>query len=288
MQHRSAKEIAREWALIALGAASYAVGYSFFFYPNGIVPGGVTGIATIVNYLTGAPVGVVSMVINLPLFAFGWKHFGRRFILFSFAATVLIYAFVDSFALLDAAATDNILLAATIGACLNGMGLGCCYLTGATTGGVDIVAKVLRQKYPYVNFGTLIMCINVVIIGAYGLIFKNWEAVMYTIIAQFVVSRAIDTVLYGLNTSKVCYLISQGKSAEIDDAVTSTMHRGVTILSGRGGYTGQSHDVLMCVIKKREITALRKIVKAIDPDAFFIVTDARDVIGNGFGNINEA
>ena len=106
MQHRSAKEIAREWALIALGAASYAVGYSFFFYPNGIVPGGVTGIATIVNYLTGAPVGVVSMVINLPLFAFGWRHFGRRFILFSFAATVLIYAFVDSFALLDAAAAE--------------------------------------------------------------------------------------------------------------------------------------------------------------------------------------
>ncbi len=286
MQHHSARDIVREWALIFAGAALYAVGYSFFFYPNGIVPGGVTGIATIVNYLTDLPVGVVSMVINIPLFAFGWKHFGRRFILFSFAATVLIYVFVDSFALLNAAATDNILLAATIGACLNGMGLGCAYLSGATTGGVDIVAKVLRQKYPYINFGTLIMLINVVIIGAYGLIFNHWEAVMFTVIAQFVVSRSIDTVLYGLDTSRVCYLISE-KSSELDEAITATMHRGVTKLHGQGGYTGKPRDVLMCVIKKREITALRKIVKAVDPGAFFIVTDAKDVFGNGFGNINE-
>ena len=286
MQHHSARDIVREWALIFAGAALYAVGYSFFFYPNGIVPGGVTGIATIVNYLTDLPVGVVSMVINIPLFAFGWKHFGRRFILFSFAATVLIYVFVDSFALLNAAATDNILLASTIGACLNGMGLGCAYLSGATTGGVDIVAKVLRQKYPYINFGTLIMLINVVIIGAYGLIFNHWEAVMFTVIAQFVVSRSIDTVLYGLDTSRVCYLISE-KSSELDEAITATMHRGVTKLHGQGGYTGKPRDVLMCVIKKREITALRKIVKAVDPGAFFIVTDAKDVFGNGFGNINE-
>ena len=286
MQHHSARDIVREWALIFAGAALYAVGYSFFFYPNGIVPGGVTGIATIVNYLTDLPVGVVSMVINIPLFAFGWKHFGRRFILFSFAATVLIYVFVDSFALLNAAATDNILLAATIGACLNGMGLGCAYLSGATTGGVDIVAKVLRQKYPYINFGTLIMLINVVIIGAYGLIFNHWEAVMFTVIAQLVVSRSIDTVLYGLDTSRVCYLISE-KSSELDEAITATMHRGVTKLHGQGGYTGKPRDVLMCVIKKREITALRKIVKAVDPGAFFIVTDAKDVFGNGFGNINE-
>ena len=286
MPKHSPKELIRNWALIFVGAALYAVGYSFFFHPNGVVPGGVTGIATIVNYLTDLPVGVISMVINIPLFAFGWKHFGRRFILFSFAATVLIYVFVDSFALLNTAATDNILLSSTIGACLNGMGLGCAYLSGATTGGVDIVAKVLRQKYPYINFGTLIMCINVVIIGAYGLIFRRWDAVMYTVIAQFVVSKSIDVVLYGLDTSRVCYLISE-KSDELDSAITSTMHRGVTLLSGRGGYTGQARDVLMCVIKKREITSLRKIVKTVDPNAFFIVTGAKDVFGNGFGNINE-
>ena len=287
MPKHDARDIFREWALIIVGAACYAVGYSFFFYPNGVVPGGVTGISTIVNYLTKWPVGVVSMVINLPLFAFAWRHFGRRFMLMSLAGTVLIYVFVDSFAVLNIAATENILLASTIGAFLNGMGLGLVYRSGATTGGVDIVAKVLRQKYPYLNFGTLIMLLNVVIVGAYGLMFRKWDAVMYTIIAQFVVSRAIDTVLYGLNTSKVCYLISESKSEEIEHAITATMTRGVTLLHGAGGYTGASREVLMCVIKKRQITDLRKIIKAVDPSAFFIVTDAKDVFGNGFGNINE-
>ena len=109
---------------------------------------------------------------------------------------------------------------------------------------------------------------------------------MFTVIAQFVVSRSIDTVLYGLDTSRVCYLISE-KSSELDEAITATMHRGVTKLHGQGGYTGKPRDVLMCVIKKREITALRKIDKAVDPGAFFIVTDAKDVFGNGFDNINE-
>ena len=131
------------------------------------------------------------------------------------------------------------------------------------------------------------MCLNVVIIGVYGLIFRKWDAVMYTIIAQFIVSKAIDTVMYGFNTSKVCYLISESKSMELEQTITSTMHRGVTLLHGAGGYTGESREVLMCVIKKRQITELRKIVKAVDPGAFFIVTDAKDVFGNGFGNIND-
>lgn len=284
MPKHSAKETAREWAFIVSGALFYALGYSFFFYPNGVVPGGVTGIATIVNYLSGWPVGVVSMCINIPLFAFAWRHFGMRFMLMSLAATVFIYVFVDSFALIDVVVTDNIFLAATIGAFLNGTGLGLAYRSGATTGGVDIVAKVLRRKYQDINFGTIIMLLNVVIIGAYGLIFRKWEAVMYTIIAQFVVSKAIDTVLYGMNTSKVCYLISD-KSMEIEKTITSSMHRGVTIIHGTGGYTGEPREILMCVIKKRQITDLRMIVKAMDPKAFFIVTDAKDVFGNGFGNI---
>lgn len=287
MPKHSGKDIFREWALIVSGAACYAVGYSLFFYTNGVVPGGVTGIATIINYLLHWPVGVTSMVINIPLFAFAWRHFGTRFMLMSLAGTVFIYVFVDTFAMFDIVATENILLAATIGAFLNGMGLGLVYRSGATTGGTDIVAKVLRQKYPYINFGTFIMVLNIVIVGAYGVIFRKWDAVMYTIIAQFVVSRAIDTVLYGLDTSKVCYLISENKSMEIEQAITTTMHRGVTLLHGAGGYTGAPREVIMCVIKKRQITDLRKIVKAVDPKAFFVVTNAKDVFGNGFGNIND-
>ena len=286
MPKHSAKEIVREWAYIVGGAACYAVGYCFFFYPNSGVPGGVTGVSTIVNFLTGAPVGVLSIVLNIPLFAFAWRHFGLRFMLMSGAGMALTYIFIDGFNLLGFAATHDPLLACTIGAALNGTGLGLVYRSGATTGGTDIIAKVLRQKYPYINFGTFIMALNVVIISAYALIFRRLDAAFYAVIAMFVVSRAIDTVLYGLDTSKVCYLISN-KSAELDEAITATMHRGVTKLRGEGGYTGEEREVLMCVIKKRQITDIRKLVKAIDPNAFFIVTDAKDVFGNGFGNINE-
>ena len=286
MPKHSAKEIVREWAYIVGGAACYAVGYCFFFYPNSVVPGGVTGVSTIVNFLTGAPVGVLSIVLNIPLFAFAWRHFGLRFMLMSGAGMALTYIFIDGFNLLGFAATHDPLLACTIGAALNGTGLGLVYRSGATTGGTDIIAKVLRQKYPYINFGTFIMALNVVIISAYALIFRRLDAAFYAVIAMFVVSRAIDTVLYGLDTSKVCYLISN-KSAELDEAITATMHRGVTKLRGEGGYTGEEREVLMCVIKKRQITDIRKLVKAIDPNAFFIVTDSKDVFGNGFGNINE-
>lgn len=287
MPKRSARDIAREWGLIILGAATYAVGFQFFFYPNDIIAGGVTGISTIINLLTGAPVGVVSIIINIPLFAFAWKKFGTRFMLMSLVGMALTYIFVDLFALIDFAATDDLFLAGTIGACLNGAGLGLVYRAGATTGGIDIVAKILRRRYPYINFGTFVLVLDIAIIAVFAAIYREWEAAMYAVIAMFFVTRAIDVMLYGLDTSKVCYLISEEKSTELERAITETMHRGVTRLHGEGGYTGAEREVLMCVIKKRQITDLRKIVRAVDPAAFFVVTDANDVFGNGFGNIQD-
>lgn len=287
MPKRSARDIAREWGLIILGAATYAVGFQFFFYPNDIIAGGVTGISTIINLLTGAPVGVVSIIINIPLFAFAWKKFGTRFMLMSLVGMALTYIFVDLFALIDFAATDDLFLAGTIGACLNGAGLGLVYRAGATTGGIDIVAKILRRRYPYINFGTFVLVLDIAIIAVFAAIYREWEAAMYAVIAMFVVTRAIDVMLYGLDTSKVCYLISEEKSTELERAITETMHRGVTRLHGEGGYTGAEREVLMCVIKKRQITDLRKIVRAVDPAAFFVVTDANEVFGNGFGNIQD-
>ena len=287
MPKRSARDIAREWGLIILGAATYAVGFQFFFYPNDIIAGGVTGISTIINLLTGAPVGVVSIIINIPLFAVAWKKVGTRFMLMSLVGMALTYIFVDLFALIDFAATDDLFLAGTIGACLNGAGLGLVYRAGATTGGIDIVAKILRRRYPYINFGTFVLVLDIAIIAVFAAIYREWEAAMYAVIAMFVVTRAIDVMLYGLDTSKVCYLISEEKSTELERAITETMHRGVTRLHGEGGYTGAEREVLMCVIKKRQITDLRKIVRAVDPAAFFVVTDANDVFGNGFGNIQD-
>ena len=246
--------------------------------------GGVTGIAMIINYLTDIPVGVMNLIINIPLFIWAWKGFGLKFIVGSFVATVLSSVFVDLYAYFGIVATENMLLAAIYGGVLNGLGLGLVYRAGDTTGGIDIVAKFVRRKYPYMNFGTIILILDIIIYAAFAIIFNEFEAAMYAVIAMFVVTRVIDLVLYGLGTSKVCYIISD-ESEKLKNAITATLGRGVTLLKGEGAYTGRAKNVILCVIKKQQIMDVRRIIKSIDTHAFLIVTEAKDVYGNGFGDI---
>ena len=262
---RTAKEYVKEYALIIIGAAIYGVGFQFFFYPNQVLAGGLTGIAMIINMLTDLPVGVMNIIMNIPLFIAAWKRFGLGFVIGSFTGMAASSVFIDLFSLIGWEATDNVLLGTIFGGVLNGTGLGIIYRAGVTTGGVDIVVKFLRLRYAYLNFGTLMLILDVIILAAYALIFNSLEAAMYSTIAMFVVSRAIDLVLYGLGTSQ--------------------LGRGVTLLKGEGAYTGRAKNVILCVIKKTQITQVRKIVKNVDVHAFLIVTDARDVFGNGFENI---
>ena len=161
------------------------------------------------------------------------------------------------------------------------------YFVGATTGGVDIVAKFLRRKNPHINFGTLILIIDAVIVAAYAVILNKYESAMYSVVAMFVVSKVIDLVLYGIDNSCICYVISEKSQELIDDIISGTMHRGVTILKGEGAYSHQQKQVIMCVIKRTQIAELRKLVRIVDERAFFIVTDAKNVFGNGFENISE-
>lgn len=281
---KTVTEYAKEYALIIVGAAIYGVGFQFFFYTNEVLAGGLTGIAMIINMLTGLPVGVMNIVMNIPLFVMAWRRFGLGFVIGSFVGMAGSSVFIDLFALLGFSATDNILLAAIFGGVLNGTGLGLVYRAGVTTGGVDIVAKFLRLKYPYINFGTLVLILDVIILAAYAIIFDALEAAMYSTIAMFVVSRAIDLVLYGFGTSKICYIISD-ESDKLKNAITSQLGRGVTLLHGEGAYTGKAKNVILCVIKKTQITQVRRIVKLVDVHAFLIVSDARDVFGNGFESI---
>ncbi|HIV21031.1 MAG TPA: YitT family protein [Candidatus Scatomorpha stercorigallinarum] len=281
---RTAKEYVKEYALIIIGAAIYGVGFQFFFYPNQVLAGGLTGIAMIINMLTDLPVGVMNIIMNIPLFIAAWKRFGLGFVIGSFTGMAASSVFIDLFSLIGWEATDNVLLGTIFGGVLNGTGLGIIYRAGVTTGGVDIVVKFLRLRYAYLNFGTLMLILDVIILAAYALIFNSLEAAMYSTIAMFVVSRAIDLVLYGLGTSKVCYIISD-ESDKLKNAITSQLGRGVTLLKGEGAYTGRAKNVILCVIKKTQITQVRKIVKNVDVHAFLIVTDARDVFGNGFENI---
>ena len=286
MKTTKASEYFVQYALIALGSALFAAGFQFFLYPNSIIVGGVSGIAMIINYLTELPVGVLNIVLNIPLFIIAWRHFGTQFIVSSFVGMLLSSVLVDLFALTNYSPTDDMLLACIIGGAVKGFGLGIIYYAGTTTGGTDIVAKFVRLKFPYINFGTLLMLTDAVIIIAFAAIFKEVEGAMYAVISMFVVSKVIDLVLYGIDNSNVCYIISE-KSEQLVQDITDRLHRGVTILEGEGAYSHQNKQVLLCVVKRTQIADIRKIIKNVDENAFFIITDAKNVFGKGFGDISD-
>ena len=276
-----------KYLLIVLGSAVYAFGFQFFLYPNEIVSGGVVGGAMIINSLTGLPVGVLTIIMNIPLFVMAWRHFGVDFLFGSLAGMGISSVLVDIAALSSRIATNDPMLACIIGGVIKGAGLGIIYYVGATTGGIDILAKMFRQKYPQVNFGTMILIMDVIIICAYALILNRYESAMYSVIAMFVVSKVVDLALYGLDNSSMCFIISE-KSEELTQTIISgTMHRGVTILEGQGAYSHQEKHVIMCVIKRTQFGELRRVVRSVDENAFFVVTDAKNVFGKGFDNIAE-
>ncbi|MGI5976362.1 MAG: YitT family protein [Candidatus Limivicinus sp.] len=276
-----------KYFVVIIGSMLFAAGFQFFMFCNSIVSGGVTGIAMILNRLFKIPVGLMSIIINIPLFIVAWKKFGRSLLIGSLVGMFLSSLFVDVFAAMDICLTTDPMLGAIIGGAIKGAGLGMIYYVGATTGGVDIAAKLFRRAYPQINFGTMILILDLVVVSAYALIFKIYESAMYSIIAMFVVSKVIDLVLYGLDNSSICYIISEKNEAIAKEIISGNIHRGVTLLSAQGAYSKQDKKVIMCVIKRTQILAIRRLIKSVDENAFVIMADAKNVFGNGFESINE-
>ncbi|MCL2343284.1 MAG: YitT family protein [Firmicutes bacterium] len=277
--------ITTSYLVIIAGAAIYAVGFSFFSYPNAIPTGGLVGIAMILNFLWDKlPVGTMTIVMNIPLFLFAWKKFGLEFMLASLVGMVVSSLLVDLFNTFGWVATSQPLLASIYGGLLKGIGLGLVYKVGGTTGGVDIVAKFLRKRRPHINFGTFILILDVVVIGTFAAVFRLYDSAMYGIITMFVGTQIIDLVLYGAINTKTCHIITD-KSAEISVAITQKLVRGVTLLRGEGGWSHREKGVILCAIKPQQITELRRLVSGIDEEAFVIVSDAREVFGKGFMSI---
>ncbi len=280
---RNAKDVGKLLRIIA-GSFLYALGFQFFLYHNAIPTGGVTGLAMIINYLTRIPVGVLIIVINVPIFLVAWHVLGGRYILGSLIGMVLSSVFVDLLAMTPINVTRDPLLACVFAGVIEGFGLGIVYSTGATTGGVDNIAKLLRRRYQHINLSTLILMFDVCIVIVFAIVFKKPDSAMYGIISMFLVSKSVDFVLYGAVTSKLCYIISD-ESERVKTAIVSQLNRGVTVIHGEGAYSGLPKQVLMCVVKRQQVMALRTIVQASDEKAFMIFTDARDVYGEGFMNL---
>ena len=268
--------------LITLASLFYAVSFVWCFDPNGIAFGGITGLAQIVNRLFPAiPVGVTVIVLNIPLFLLGWKLIGGKLLVSSLYAMFISSVFIDLITPLYDWQPMDPLLACIFGGLLMGGSLGIVFLQGATTGGTDLAARLLKLKFKWLPMGKLLMGVDLAVIILVALFFQNLNTALYGLVALYISTLAMDGILYGLDNAKVAYIISD-HNKEIADAIVHDLDRGVTILQGQGAYTGADKQVLMCAFKQREIASIKAAVKDIDPDAFLIVCNAHEVLGEGF------
>lgn len=271
------------YVYIVLGCAVGGAAYPFFLVPNGIAPGGLTGVATVLNYLFGAPVGVTSLLLNVPLFLMGYKLMGGSFAFRSLIATVLFSLFIDLFKFPPL--TDDVLLASVYGAIMLGVGLGLILRGGATTGGSDMIAKLIHHRMPFITVGMVIMLVDclVILLAAFTM---STRAALYSLICIFVSARVIDLVLAGLGSAKMCFVVS-GESERISSRIMKEMDRGVTLLPAIGGYTGKETRALISVVDQKEVMKVKRIVRETDSRAFMFITDTHETLGEGFHSLEK-
>ena len=274
----------KSYAVIAVGSLLFALAFDWFFAPNQVAIGGITGAAQVINVLIPAlPVGVLTIVLNIPLFIAGWRLIGFHLLASSLFSMAVSSAAIDLIALVWEFPPMDPMLATLCGGALLGLGLGLVFSPGATTGGTDIVARLLKLEFPWLPMGQLLLVPDGVVLAAAALAFGEVSAALYGAVALFVTARVMDTVLYGLDTCKTAYIISDNWRA-IADVLLTEQDRGVTILRGQGAYSGADKQVLMVAFRQRDIVQLRRTVHSLDPQAFMIVCNAHEVLGEGFGD----
>ena len=267
---------------LTLGSAVYAVSFVWCYVPNDIAFGGITGVAQIINYVfPAAPIGVTVIVLNVPLFLLGWKLIGGRLLVSSLYTMFISSVFIDLLNMYEWRPMEQPLLACIFGGVLLGLSLGIVFQQGATTGGTDLIARLLKLKLSWLPMGKLLMGIDLTVILLVSITFHTLDTALYGLVGLYISTIVMDGVLYGMDTAKVAYIISD-RNKEIAHAIVHDLDRGVTILHGQGAYTGAEKQVLMCAFKQREIAAIKAAVKDIDPSAFLIVCNAHEVLGEGF------
>lgn len=276
-------EHAVAWMQIALGCAVGALAYPLFLVPNHIAPGGLTGLATVLNYLFHWPVGITSLLMNVPLFIIGYRAMGRVFVIRSLAATVLFSILIDLIPLPPM--TQQPLLGALFGGVLLGAGLGLILRGGATTGGTDMVARMFHSRFQHISVGAILFFIDCCVVLMAGF-FIEAEYALYAFISLYASSKLIDLVMAGLSREKACYVISR-QHEQVKRQIMDKLDRGVTVLSAEGGYSGEKRPVLLCVLSAQEVGRLKAIVREADEDAFLFVSDAHEVLGEGFRGLME-
>lgn len=268
-----------EYFMVTLGVALTALGYNWFLIPNKIAAGGVSGISTVLHYLWGFPVGFTMLALNLPLFMAVTYILGPRFGLKSVYGAVLLGVLTDVFAAFTMPITGDPLLAAIYGGTLGGIGIGLAMRYRGSTGGTDLAALLINH-FTQVRVGQALLMVDAGIILLAGLVFGP-ELALYAFLSLFVSSKAIDLIQEGTGYNKAAYIISQ-KPEEIADAIMTRLERGVTALQGIGMFTRNERQVLFVIVSRQEISLIKDMVRDIDPKAFLVISDVREVLGEGF------
>lgn len=263
-----------------VGCFVYAASVIILMRPNGISPGGLTGIATLLNTLVSLPIGLGVILLNIPIFIVGFISLGGEFLIKTAIATVISSVALDLCGgLLTPYSVDGI-LAAVFGGILSGFGLGLVMLRGATTGGVDIIAKLINRKWQYFSIGRCILIMDGIVVLLSIFVYKSLQNGMYTVISIYTASKIMDAVIYGAGQGKFIYIVTENR--ELEKIIMRELKRGVTRINAVGAYTGNDKLMLLCAVRQYEIKRIINIVKANDKGAFTVVTNTAEIMGEGF------
>lgn len=274
------KEFLVDTIIFILASTAFSVGINCFLANNNILNGGITGIATILNYLFDFPIGMGIFLMNVPLLLIAFKKLGVMFVFRTFWVIAISSVIIDLGAFLPVYKND-LLLSSIFGGVLSGISLGIIFLRNATTGGVDIIAKLIKLRYPHITLGKSIFILDAVVIITGGIIYGNLESMLYAAVTVFVSAQALDYIIYGISRGATIMIISE-KSDEIRHMIINDLNRGVTVLKGQGGYSGAEKNILLCACFDNQTQKLIKKIKSADENAFFIVTQSKQILGEGF------
>ncbi|WP_212573490.1 YitT family protein [Streptococcus sp. 11-4097] len=272
---------------ILLGAAIYAFGLTYFVVPHHLFEGGATGITLITFYLFKIPVSLMNLLINIPLFILAWKIFGAKSLYSSLLGTLALSAWLAFFERipLHIDLQGDLLITALIAGILLGIGLGIIFNAGGTTGGTDILARILN-KYTHISMGKLLFILDFCILMLILLIFKDLRLVSYTLLFDFIVSRVIDFIGEGGYAGKGFIIITQYPD-KLAKKINDELGRGVTFLSGQGYYSKKDLKIIYCIVGRNEIVKMKEMIHQVDPQAFITITEAHEILGEGFTYIKE-
>lgn len=263
-----------------VGCSLYAIAVNSFVVPNDIAQSGVTGLAVFFNHLFSVPVGVTNFVLNVPLLILMWLFLGKKLVARTLWVTLLLSIALDAFAFMPDYTGDKILASLFCGL-LQGAGLGIIMITGATSGGTDIVARLVHKRFPHITVGSVVLAADAAIVAANMILLGSINSGLYAIIMIFVSTRVIDSLIYGTGNGKMLMIVTK-KPDEVSKAIVSSSRRGVSVLPAKGAYTGEDKGILICVVRKAEVSGIIKTVKATDSNTFIIVSEANEILGEGF------